>query len=84
MDEFIIEGGHALHGEATPSGNKNAALPLLALFADEPVTLRNVPQIWDVQAMRHLIESLGAVVEELDATTWRIHHSGACLLSPRP
>jgi UDP-N-acetylglucosamine 1-carboxyvinyltransferase len=38
----------------------------------EPVTLRNVPQIRDVQAMRKLIESLGAVVEELDATTWRI------------
>lgn len=74
MEEFIIEGGHPLHGEVTPSGNKNAALPLLAacLLTEEPVILRNVPQIRDVQAMRHLIESMGAVVEELDATTWRI------------
>jgi UDP-N-acetylglucosamine 1-carboxyvinyltransferase len=74
MEEFIIEGGTPLHGEVTPSGNKNAALPLLAacLLTAEPVTLRNVPQIRDVQAMRKLIESLGAVVEELDATTWRI------------
>ena len=74
MEEFIIEGGYPLHGEVTPSGNKNAALPLLAacLLTAEPVTLRNVPQIRDVQAMRKLIESLGAVVEELDATTWRI------------
>jgi UDP-N-acetylglucosamine 1-carboxyvinyltransferase len=30
MEEFIIEGGYPLHGEVTPSGNKNAALPLLA------------------------------------------------------
>jgi UDP-N-acetylglucosamine 1-carboxyvinyltransferase len=74
MDEFIIEGGIPLHGEVTPSGNKNAALPLLAacLLTAEPVILRNMPQIRDVQAMRKLIESLGAVVEELDATTWRI------------
>lgn len=74
MEEFVIEGGHPLQGEVIPSGNKNAALPLLAacLLTPEPVTLRNLPQIRDVQAMRKLIESLGAVVEELDANTWRI------------
>ncbi|MCA2002117.1 MAG: UDP-N-acetylglucosamine 1-carboxyvinyltransferase [Chloroflexi bacterium] len=74
MDEFVIEGGRPLCGEVTPSGNKNAALPLLAacLLTEEPVILRNVPQIRDVQAMRNLIESLGASVEELDRTTWRI------------
>jgi len=74
MEEFVIEGGYPLHGEVTPSGNKNAALPLLAacLLTTEPVILRNVPLIRDVQAMRKLIESLGAVVEELDANTWRI------------
>ena len=74
MEEFVIEGGVPLNGEITPSGNKNAALPLLAacLLTAEPVTLRNVPQIRDVLAMRHLIESLGSVVEDLDAHTWRI------------
>jgi UDP-N-acetylglucosamine 1-carboxyvinyltransferase len=74
MEEFIIEGGVQLRGEVTPSGNKNAALPLLAacLLTDEPVVLRNVPQIRDVLAMRKLIESLGAQVEELDGNTWRI------------
>ena len=30
MEKFIIEGGHPLHGEVIPSGNKNAALPMLA------------------------------------------------------
>ena len=74
MEEFVIEGGNPLKGEVTPSGNKNAALPLLAacLLTEEPVILRNVPQIRDVLAMRKLIESLGSVVEDLEAHTWRI------------
>ena len=74
MDKFIIEGGTPLNGEVVPAGNKNAALPLLAacLLTEEPVILRNVPRIKDVSVMRHLIESLGAQVEELDTTSWRI------------
>ena len=74
MEEFLIEGGYPLHGEVTPSGNKNAALPLLAacLLTEEPVVLHNVPQIRDVLAMRKLIESLGSKVEDLDVNTWRI------------
>ena len=74
MEEFIIEGGEPLHGEITPSGNKNAALPLLAacLLTEEPVVLHNVPQIRDVLAMRKLIESLRAQIEELGGNTWRI------------
>lgn len=74
MDEFLIEGGVPLKGEVTPSGNKNAALPLLAacLLTAEPVVMRNIPLIRDVLAMRKLLESLGTVVEELDSHTWRL------------
>ena len=74
MDEFIIEGGIPLRGVVTPSGNKNAALPLLAacILTGEPVVLHNIPQIRDVLDMRHLIESLGVQFENLDASTWRI------------
>lgn len=74
MEKFIIEGGTPLHGEVVPAGNKNAALPLVAacLLTNEPVILRNVPRIQDVLVMRKLIESLGAQVEDLDDTTWRI------------
>jgi UDP-N-acetylglucosamine 1-carboxyvinyltransferase len=74
MEEFVIEGGVPLRGEVVPSGNKNAALPLLAacLLTEEPVVLRNLPLIRDVLAMRKLIESLGAHVEEVDANSWRI------------
>jgi UDP-N-acetylglucosamine 1-carboxyvinyltransferase len=74
MDEFIIEGGIPLRGVVTPSGNKNAALPLLAacILTGEPVVLHNIPQIRDVLDMRRLIESLGVQFENLDANTWRI------------
>ncbi len=75
MEQFIIEGGRPLHGTVTPAGNKNAALPLLAacLLTTEPVVLRNVPGIQDVEAMRQIITQLGATVEELAPGTWRLH-----------
>jgi UDP-N-acetylglucosamine 1-carboxyvinyltransferase len=74
MEKFIIEGGIPLKGEVTPSGNKNAALPLLAacLLTEEPITLHNVPNILDVQTMRALLESLGVKVEVKNEHTWVI------------
>jgi UDP-N-acetylglucosamine 1-carboxyvinyltransferase len=75
MDKFIIEGRQRLHGEVTPSGNKNAALPMLAacLLTDEPIILRNLPEIGDVAAMRALLESLGVSITVLGEHAWRIH-----------
>jgi UDP-N-acetylglucosamine 1-carboxyvinyltransferase len=74
MPAFLIEGGHPLEGEVTPSGNKNAALPLLTacLLTRKPVILRNVPNIGDVQIMRELLSSLGVVFEDIDEHTWKI------------
>ena len=74
MEKFVIEGGVPLNGEVTPAGNKNAALPLVAacLLTDQPIILHNLPPIKDVGVMRRLVESLGAHVEDLDATSWRI------------
>ena len=75
LDSFTIEGGIPLRGEVTPSGNKNAALPLMcaSLLTDEPVILHNMPEIRDIIAMRKLIESLGVTFEELTPHTWKIH-----------
>ncbi len=75
MDKFVIEGGIPLKGEFTPSGNKNAALPLLAacILTDEPVILHNMPEILDVMAMKSLIESLGVEITILEKNTWKIH-----------
>jgi UDP-N-acetylglucosamine 1-carboxyvinyltransferase len=77
MEEFIIDGGYPLSGEVTPSGNKNAALPLLAacILTEEPVILRNVPNIRDVQMMRSLLMSLGIHIEEIGDHIWRIQAS---------
>jgi len=73
-EKFVIEGGHRLKGEITPSGNKNAALPMLAActLTDEPIVLHNIPEIMDVQTMRSLLQSLGVEVTAMDNHTWRI------------
>ena len=74
MDIFKIIGGQTLQGEVTPSGNKNAALPLLAacLLTEEPVVLHNVPQIQDVETMGALLQSLGVSIIPLDTHTWQV------------
>jgi UDP-N-acetylglucosamine 1-carboxyvinyltransferase len=74
MEKFVIEGRVPLNGEVTPAGNKNAALPLLAasLLTEDPIILHNIPQIEDTRVMRMLIESVGAQVEDLDDTSWRV------------
>ena len=67
LERFIIEGGAQLRGTIRPSGNKNAALPILAasLLTDEPLTVRNVPRIRDVRDMLALLEGLGVEITEL-------------------
>lgn len=75
MERFIIEGGTPLRGTVTPSGNKNAALPILAasLLTDQPITVRNVPRIRDVQDMRSLLTNLGVEIRELTPHDLQLH-----------
>ncbi len=72
--EFIIEGGAKLGGEVKASGNKNAALPLLAscILTDEPVTFNNLPRIRDVLTMLKLLQSLGVTVEWVGENSARL------------
>ena len=74
MEKFHIEGGIPLHGEVTPGGNKNSALPLLAacLLTDEPVVLHNIPAIQDIYCMRELLQSLGVTINETGQNTLSI------------
>ncbi len=71
MARMIIEGGYPLSGTITPSGNKNAALPLLAscLLTDERVVLRNLPRIRDVETMIRILQDIGVEVSELGPHT---------------
>lgn len=75
MERFLIEGGHPISGTLVPSGNKNAALPLMAacVLTDQPVTLRNMPNIGDIQTMGEILSDIGVAVKQLDPHTWRIH-----------
>jgi UDP-N-acetylglucosamine 1-carboxyvinyltransferase len=61
---FEIEGGAPISGTICPSGNKNAALPLIAaaMLTEEEVVLRNVPDIRDVEAMLAIVSELGVTV----------------------
>ena len=74
MGTLIIEGGHRLQGEITPSGNKNAALPMLCacILSDEAITLHNIPAIGDVNTMRELLASLGVEIEILSPHSWKV------------
>ena len=61
MDRIIIRGGKRLEGRIPVSGAKNAALTLMpcALLTDEPLTLRNLPRLADVDCFGHLLNQLG-------------------------
>lgn len=65
MSEFVIRGGRCVHGVHRSPGNKNAALPMLAacLLTDEPVTLRNLPAIRDVETMLRILDGLGVSIQ---------------------
>ena len=64
-EKFVIEGGHPLNGVVVPSGNKNGALALLAatLLTDQPVVLKNVPRIKDVETMLAIMADIGVDIE---------------------
>jgi UDP-N-acetylglucosamine 1-carboxyvinyltransferase len=61
MDRILIRGGNRLTGRIAVSGAKNAALTLMpcALLTDEPLTLRNLPRLADVDGFGHLLNQLG-------------------------
>ncbi len=87
MAEFHIQGGERLSGEVTVSGNKNAALPLLAatLLTTQPVTLHNIPRIRDVLMMIDLLQTLGATVHWTARNSLVVDPSqvSACDIDPR-
>ncbi len=74
MHRYEIEGKRSLKGSVKASGNKNAALPCLAaaLLTEEPVLLRNIPEIEDTQVMLQVLSRLGARVDQEGENAWRI------------
>jgi UDP-N-acetylglucosamine 1-carboxyvinyltransferase len=64
MADLIVNGGKPLSGTITPSGNKNSVLPILcaSLLTDDPVTLRNVPAITDVEKLVTFFQEQGSII----------------------
>ncbi|QWE24787.1 UDP-N-acetylglucosamine 1-carboxyvinyltransferase [Polynucleobacter sp. AP-Elch-400A-B2] len=69
MDKLRMVGGTPLKGEVLIAGAKNAALPILCacLLTDQPITLRNVPDLQDVRTMLKLLQEIGVTVTFPDA-----------------
>ena len=75
MQQFVIEGGHPLNGTVQVSGNKNAALKMLAacLLTDEPMILHNMPNIGDARTLIEIMRRLGVEINWLGEGTLRVH-----------
>ena len=73
--QYIVDGGYSLAGTIRPSGNKNAALPIIAaaLLTDEPVRLENVPRIRDVETLVELVRSAGVTTNWEARNTLTLH-----------
>jgi UDP-N-acetylglucosamine 1-carboxyvinyltransferase len=67
MDKFVVAQSEPLKGAVSAAGAKNAALPILcaSLLSDEPLTLSNVPKLWDVNTTKKLLTQMGVTVEQL-------------------
>lgn len=65
MEKFRVQGPTRLEGEVFISGAKNAALPILfsALLSQEPVKLKNVPDLRDIDTTIKLLSQLGVNIE---------------------
>ncbi len=61
MEKIIVRGGKPLQGKIRISGAKNAALPLMcaSILTDEPLTLRNLPRLADIDTLQHLLNQHG-------------------------
>jgi len=69
MSELVINGRKTVSGTHRVSGNKNAALPMIAasLLTSEPVTLSNLPDIDDVTLMLEVAAGFGVKVSRSPA-----------------
>jgi len=74
LDKYVINGGHALHGEVEISGAKNAAVAIIpaALMVDGVCRIENMPQISDTDMLLTILSELGAKVSYINKSTIEI------------
>ena len=68
MSKFIITGQQPLAGDIDIKGAKNAALKIIpaAILSKEKMTIKNLPDIEDIDKSLSLIESLGGIISRND------------------
>ena len=71
MSSFEVIGGKKLHGEITPQGSKNEALQIISavLLTSEKVTVKNIPDIVDVNLQIELLGELGVKINRIGRHT---------------
>ena len=76
MKKIKINGGKELSGEIKISGAKNSAVALVpaSILSDGVVTIDNIPNISDIDALNEILEYLGAKVKR-DGTIMTIDSS---------
>ncbi len=72
MSSFRITGGKKLNGELIPQGAKNEALQIICavLLTPEEVTIKNIPDIIDVNNLIKLLNKMGVQVTRLNSTDY--------------
>ncbi len=77
MEQYVIKGGNPLVGEVEVGGAKNAALAILAaaIMTDETVTIENLPNVRDINALLEAMSEIGARIERVDEHTVKINGS---------
>ncbi len=64
MQKLEVFGAKKLKGRIKISGSKNASLPILAaaLISNKKITLKNLPNVRDIETMLTLLKSLGSKI----------------------
>jgi len=72
--KLLVKGPVRLKGEVRVGGAKNSAVAIIpaALLSEEPVIIRNIPDIKDVRLQLELVENVGGKVEYLAEGSIRI------------
>ncbi len=74
MAKFLVQKSDPLNGEVYISGSKNSVLPLMAasILCAEKCTIRDVPDLRDVEVMKDILISLGGTVRYVEDSTLEI------------
>ena len=77
MEQYVIKGGNPLVGEVEVGGAKNAALAILAaaIMTDETVTIENLPNVRDINALLEAMSEIGARIDRVDEHTVKFNGS---------